>query len=53
MPTLVLGSPPPELEALMERRRRAGADRFDEVREGHSGLLELGPDRLAELIDWP
>jgi Uma2 family endonuclease len=20
---------------------------------GHSGLLELGPDRLAELIDWP
>jgi Uma2 family endonuclease len=34
MPTLVLGSPPPELEALLERRRRAGADRFDEVWEG-------------------
>jgi Uma2 family endonuclease len=34
MPTLVLGPPPPELEALLERRRRAGADRFDEVWEG-------------------
>jgi Uma2 family endonuclease len=34
MPTLVLGTPPPELEALLERRRRAGADRFDEVWEG-------------------
>jgi hypothetical protein len=34
MSTLVLGTPPPELEALPERRRRAGADRFDEVWEG-------------------
>jgi len=34
MPTLVLGTPPPELEALLERRRRAGADRLDEVWEG-------------------
>lgn len=34
MPTLVLGIPPPELEALLERRRRAGADQFDEVWEG-------------------
>ncbi len=34
MATLVLGTPPPELEALLERRRRAGADRFDEVWEG-------------------
>lgn len=34
MPTLVLGTPPPELEALLERRRRAGADRFDEVWDG-------------------
>jgi hypothetical protein len=33
MATLVLGTPPPELEALMARRRRAGADRFDEVWE--------------------
>jgi len=34
MPTLVLGTAPPELEALLERRRRMGADRFDEVWEG-------------------
>jgi hypothetical protein len=34
MPTLVLGSPPPELEALLERRRQAGADRLDEVWQG-------------------
>jgi len=34
MPTLVLGTPPPELEALLQRRRRAGADRLDEVWEG-------------------
>ncbi|MGH2898514.1 MAG: Uma2 family endonuclease [Solirubrobacteraceae bacterium] len=34
MTTLVLGSPPPELEALLERRRRAGVDRLDEVWQG-------------------
>ncbi len=34
MPTLVLGNPPSELKALLERRRRAGADRLDEVWEG-------------------
>jgi len=34
MPTLVLGTPPPELEALLERRRRAGVDRLDEVWQG-------------------
>jgi Uma2 family endonuclease len=34
MPTLVLDPPPFELEALRERRRRSGADRFDEVWEG-------------------
>ena len=32
--TLVLGPPPPELQALLERRRRAGLDRFDEVWDG-------------------
>jgi Uma2 family endonuclease len=32
--TLVVGSPPPELEILLARRRRAGADRLDEVWEG-------------------
>ena len=34
MPTLVLGTPPPELQALLERRRRAGIDRLDEVWQG-------------------
>jgi len=34
MPTLVLGTPPPELEALLERRRQAGVDRLDVVWQG-------------------
>jgi Uma2 family endonuclease len=34
MTTLVLGTPPPELEALIERRRQAGVDRLDEVWQG-------------------
>ena len=34
MATLVLGTPPPELEALLERRRQAGVDRLDEVWQG-------------------
>ncbi|MBD0281760.1 MAG: Uma2 family endonuclease [Thermoleophilaceae bacterium] len=40
MSTLVLGSPPPEIEALKERRRRSGVDRFDEVWDG---VLHLVP----------
>jgi Uma2 family endonuclease len=32
--TLIPDPPPVEVEALLERRRRAGADRFDEVWEG-------------------
>ena len=34
MPTLVFDPPPVELEAILERRRQAGADRHDEVWEG-------------------
>lgn len=57
MPTLVLGSPPPELEALTERRRQAGADRLDEVWQGVLHLVP-GPgleharisQQLAELL---
>jgi Uma2 family endonuclease len=57
MSTLVLGSPPPELEALLERRRRAGADRLDEVWEGIHHMVP-GPSfeharlsqQLAELL---
>ncbi len=60
MPTLVLGTPPPELEALMERRRRAGADRLDEVWQGVQHMVP-GPSleharvatQLALLLDAP
>ena len=34
MATLVLGPPPPELQELLDRRRRFGADRHDEVWAG-------------------
>ena len=34
MPTLVKDPPPAEFEALLERRRELGQDRFDEVWEG-------------------
>ena len=57
MPTLVLGVPPPELEALLERRRQAGEDRLDEVWEGVRHVVP-GPSieharisqQLAELL---
>ena len=34
MTTIIRGPRPPELEQLLERRRRSGADRLDEVWEG-------------------
>lgn len=41
MPTVVLPDPPPaEFEELLERRRRSGADRHDEVWEG---VLHMAP----------
>ncbi len=60
MPTLVLGTPPPELEALRERRRRAGVDRLDEVWHGVHHMVP-GPSfehahvaqQLAVLLDAP
>jgi Uma2 family endonuclease len=60
MSTLVLGSPPPELEALLERRRQAGVDRLDEVWEGVHHIVP-GPSfeharishQLAVLLDGP
>lgn len=60
MPTLVLGTPPPELEARLERRRRAGVDRLDEVWQGVRHLVP-GPSfehanvaqQLAVLLDAP
>jgi Uma2 family endonuclease len=57
MPTLVLDPPPPELRELLERRRRSGIDRLDEV---WAGVLHVIPapghaharvaQRLAELL---
>ena len=60
MPTLVLGTPPPELEALIERRRQAGVDRLDEVWQGVRHMVP-GPSiehadisqQLAVLLDGP
>ena len=40
MPTLVRDPQPNEFEALLERRRRLGQDRFDEVWEG---VLHMNP----------
>jgi len=60
MSTLVVGSPPAELKALLERRRRAGADRLDEVWEGvyhmvpaPSGEHADIAQQLAVLLDAP
>jgi hypothetical protein len=57
---LVLGTPPRELEALLERRRRAGIDRLDEVWDGLRHVVP-GPSiehadisqQLAELLGPP
>ncbi len=43
MPTLVLDPPPAELQALLERRRRWGADTHDEVWDG---VLHMAPAPL-------
>ena len=57
MRTVVLGEPPPELEALIARRRSLGLDIFDEVWEGdyHMNPAPPGPhswidQQLAELL---
>ncbi len=60
MSTLVLGAPPPEVEALLERRRRAGVDRLDEVWQGVHHMVP-GPSfeharvatQLTLLLDAP
>ncbi len=60
MPTLVLGSPPPELQALLERRHRAGVDRLDEVWQGVHHMVPAPSfehahvaQQLAVLLDSP
>ncbi len=60
MPTLVLDPAPVEIEALLERRRRLGLDRGDEMWEG---VLHMNPgphgrhhriqQQLAELLGPP
>ena len=45
MPTLVFDPPPVELKAILERRRRSGADRHDEVWEG---VLHMIPPPSVE-----
>lgn len=60
MATLVLGTPPPELEALLERRHEAGVDRLDEVWQGVRHVVP-GPSfehariatQLTLLLDAP
>jgi Uma2 family endonuclease len=60
MSTLVLGTPPPELASLLERRRRSGVDRLDEVWQGVLHMVP-GPSfeharithQLALLLDGP
>jgi Uma2 family endonuclease len=60
MHTLVLDPPPDELEELLERRRRVGADRHDEVWAGVYHMVP-SPDtahslivsRLVVLLDAP
>jgi len=57
MTTVIVGSRPPEVEALIERRRRSGIDRLDEMWEG---VLHMVPapsgehariaQQLAELL---
>lgn len=49
MSTLVLGSPPPELKALGQRRRQAGVDRLDEVWQGVLHMVP-GPSLAHALI---
>jgi hypothetical protein len=57
MRTVVLGERPPELEALIARRRALGLDMFDEVWDGdyHMNPAPAGPhswidQQLAELL---
>lgn len=51
MRTLLPELPPAEIEAVLERRRRTGADRFDEVWEGVLRIVPAPGDRHA-LIEW-
>jgi Uma2 family endonuclease len=51
MPTVVLDPQPAEIDALIERRRRSGVDRFDEMWEG---VLHMPPAPSGEhsSVEW-
>jgi hypothetical protein len=62
--TIVVGPRPAELEALIERRRAIGADRYDEVWDGeyhiathvevdHSAVLDVAVADVVAGITWP
>ncbi len=48
MRTLLPDPPPPEFEALLERRKRMGVDRHDEVWEG---VLHMSPEPSRAHLD--
>jgi Uma2 family endonuclease len=50
MPTLISDPPPAEVEAFLERRRRLGLDRHDEVWEGTHRMMPA-PGLAHRLID--
>lgn len=51
MRTLVLDPPTAGLNPLLERRRRSGLDRFDEVWEGVLHMVP-GPSGAHSLVEW-
>lgn len=51
MRALVLDSPAAGLEELLERRRRSGLDRLDEVWEGVLHMVPA-PDHAHALVEW-
>lgn len=50
MKTVVLGSRPPEVEALIEKRRRLGQDSFDEIWQGDYHMVPA-PHARHGLLD--
>jgi Uma2 family endonuclease len=60
MRTLVLDPPPPQVEALLEQRRRTGTDLHDEVWEGVYHVIPVGgiahslvAQQIGVLLDAP
>ncbi len=49
MKTVVLGSRPPEVEALIEKRRRLGQDSFDEIWQGDYHVVPAPHGRHGRL----